>query len=111
MGDIAKAIQAANLGVTPMNDGRVVRVPIPELDEERRKEIVKVARRHAEDARVSVRNVRRDANDAIKKAAKANEISEDEQKQIEDEIQKVTDKFIVEIDKCTDAKTTEIMTV
>ena len=109
--EIEKAIMASDLGITPGNDGKVIRLVFPELTEERRKELVKDIKKKAENAKVAVRNVRRDANDAIKKAAKANEISEDEQKQIEDEIQKVTDKFIVEIDKCTDAKTTEIMTV
>src|SRR5574344_1185176 len=76
--EIEKAILAANLGVTPRNDGRVIRVPIPELNEERRKEIVKVARRESEDARVSIRNVRRDANDAIKSLQKGSKISEDD---------------------------------
>jgi len=109
--EIEKAIMASDLGITPGNDGKVIRLVFPELTEERRKELVKDIKKKAENAKVAVRNVRRDANDAIKKAAKASEISEDEQKQIEDEIQKVTDKFIVEIDKCTDAKTTEIMTV
>ena len=109
--EIEKAILASDIGITPGNDGKVIRLVFPELTEDRRKELVKDIKKKAEAAKVAVRNVRRDANDAIKKAAKASEISEDEQKQIEDEIQKVTDKFIVEIDKCTDAKTTEIMTV
>jgi ribosome recycling factor len=111
LGDIAKAIQAANLGVTPMNDGRVVRVPIPELDEERRKEIVKVARRHAEDARVSVRNVRRDANDAIKALQKDGKISEDERDQSLTKIQKETDATIAKIDADLKAKEAEVMAV
>ena len=109
--EIEKAILASDIGITPGNDGKVIRLVFPELTEDRRKELVKDIKKKAEAAKVAVRNVRRDGNDAIKKAAKANEISEDEQKQIEDEIQKVTDKFIAEIDKCTDAKTAEIMTV
>ena len=109
--EIEKAILASDIGITPGNDGKVIRLVFPELTEDRRKELVKDIKKKAEAAKVAVRNVRRDANDAIKKAAKASEISEDEQKQIEDEIQKVTDKFVAEIDKCTDAKTAEIMTV
>ena len=109
--EIEKAILASDIGITPGNDGKVIRLVFPELTEDRRKELVKDIKKKAEAAKVAVRNVRRDANDAIKKAAKASEISEDEQKQIEDEIQKITDKFIAEIDKCTEAKTAEIMTV
>ena len=109
--EIEKAILASDIGITPGNDGKVIRLVFPELTEDRRKELVKDIKKKAENAKVAVRNVRRDANDAIKKAAKANEISEDEQKQIEDEIQKLTDKFVADIDKCTEAKTTEIMTV
>ena len=109
--EIEKAILASDIGITPGNDGKVIRLVFPELTEDRRKELVKDIKKKAEAAKVAVRNVRRDANDAIKKAAKASEISEDEQKQIEDEIQKLTDKFVAEIDKSTEAKTTEIMTV
>lgn len=109
--EIEKAILASDIGITPGNDGKVIRLVFPELTEDRRKDLVKDIKKKAENAKVAVRNVRRDANDAIKKAAKGNEISEDEQKQIEDEIQKLTDKFIAEIDKCTEAKTAEIMTV
>ena len=109
--EIEKAILASDIGITPGNDGKVIRLVFPELTEDRRKELVKDIKKKAEAAKVAVRNVRRDGNDVIKKAAKANEISEDEQKQIEDEIQKVTDKFVAEIDKCTEAKTAEIMTV
>lgn len=109
--EIEKAILASDIGITPGNDGKVIRLVFPELTEDRRKDLVKDIKKKAENAKVAVRNVRRDANDAIKKAAKGNEISEDEQKQIEDEIQKLTDKMIAEIDKCTEAKTAEIMTV
>lgn len=109
--EIEKAILASDLGLTPGNDGKVIRLIFPELTEDRRKELVKDVKKKAENAKVAVRNVRRDANDAIKKAAKASEISEDEQKTIEDEIQKMTDKYIDLIDKETEAKSKEIMTV
>lgn len=109
--EIEKAILASELGLTPSNDGKVIRLIFPELTEDRRKELVKDVKKKAENAKVAVRNVRRDANDAIKKAAKASEISEDEQKTIEDEIQKTTDKYIDLIDKETEAKSKEIMTV
>lgn len=109
--EIEKAILASDIGITPGNNGKVIRLVFPELTEERRKDLVKDIKKKCENAKVAVRNVRRDANDAIKKAAKGNEISEDEQKQIEDEIQKMTDKFIADIDKCTDAKVSEVMTV
>lgn len=109
--DIEKAILTSDLGLTPSNDGKVIRLVFPELTEERRKELVKDVKKKAENAKVAIRNVRRDANDAIKKAAKASEISEDEQKLIEDEIQKVTDKFVVEVDKAMEDKSKEILTV
>lgn len=109
--EIEKAIIASDLGITPGNDGKVIRLVFPELTEDRRKELVKDIKKKSENSKVAVRNIRRDANDTIKKAAKANEISEDEQKLMEDEIQKLTDKFIAEIDKCTDAKSSEVMTV
>ena len=109
--EIEKAILASDIGITPGNDGKVIRLVFPELTEERRKDLVKDIKKKAENAKVAVRNIRRDANDAIKKAAKGNEISEDEQKQIEDEIQKMTDKFVADIDKSTEAKVAEIMTV
>ncbi len=109
--DIEKAILAANLGVTPMNDGRVIRVPIPELNEERRKEIVKVARRHAEDGRVSIRNVRRDANELVKTLQKDAKISEDQRDQALARIQKETDAHIARIDGELKAKESEVMAV
>lgn len=109
--DIEKAIMQSDLGLTPNNDGKVIRLVFPELTEDRRKELVKDVKKKAENSKVAIRNVRRDANDAIKKASKANEISEDEQKQIEDEIQKVTDKFIAEIDKAMEDKSKEVLTV
>lgn len=109
--EIEKVIINSELGLTPSNDGKVIRLVFPELTEDRRKELVKDIKKKSENAKVAVRNIRRDANDAIKKAAKASEISEDEQKTIEDEIQKMTDKFIADIDKKTDDKTNEILTI
>ena len=109
--EIEKAILASDLGLTPSNDGKVIRLVFPELTEERRKELVKDIKKKGENAKVAIRNIRRDANDAIKKAQKANEISEDVQAQIEDEIQKMTDKFVADIDKMTDDKSKEVMTV
>ena len=109
--DIQKAIQSSDLGINPQNDGKVIRLVFPELTEDRRKELAKDVKKKAENAKVAIRNIRRDANDVIKKAAKASEISEDEQKQIEDEIQKLTDKFIADIDKVMEEKSKEIMTI
>ena len=111
LGDIAKAILAANLGVTPVNDGRVVRVPIPELSEERRKDLAKVAKREAEEARVAVRNVRRDANDAIKALQKSGGISEDERDRGLETAQKNTDACIAKVDAEFKAKEAEIMAI
>ena len=109
--DIEKAILASDIGLTPANDGKVIRLVFPELTEDRRKELVKDVKKKGENAKVAVRNVRRDANDTIKKENKANEISEDEQKQLEDKIQKLTDKFVAMIDDAVEAKSAEVMTV
>ena len=109
--EIEKAILTADLGLTPNNDGKVIRLTFPELTEERRKELVKDVKKKGESAKVAIRNIRRDANDMIKKKQKANEISEDEQKQLEDRIQKLTDKFVTEIDKAISNKPDEVMTV
>ncbi|MDE7326740.1 MAG: ribosome recycling factor [Lachnospiraceae bacterium] len=109
--EIEKAILASDLGLTPSNDGKLIRLVFPELTEDRRKELAKDVKKKAENAKVAVRNIRRDANDVIKKAEKAGEISEDEQKDIEDEIQKMTDKYIDLIDKEAETKSKEIMTV
>ncbi|NCC50712.1 MAG: ribosome recycling factor [Spartobacteria bacterium] len=108
---IEKAIMAANIGVTPMNDGRVIRVPIPELSEERRKELIKVAKRTSEDQRVAIRNVRREANDQIKALQKGGKITEDERDSALEDIQKSTDEYIGQIDKSLAAKETDIMEV
>ena len=102
---------ASDLGLTPANDGKVIRLVFPELTEERRKELVKDVKKKGEETKVAIRNIRRDANDAVKKEAKANEISEDDQKQLEDKIQKLTDGYVKKIDQAIDAKSTEVMTV
>lgn len=109
--DIEKAILSSDLGLTPANDGKVIRLVFPELTEERRKELVKDVKKKGEEAKVAIRNIRRDANDAVKKEAKANEISEDEQKQLEDKIQKLTDQYVAKIDKAIEGKSNEVMTV
>ncbi len=109
--DIVKAILAANLGVTPQSDGRLIRIPIPELSEERRKEIFKVAKRLAEEARVAIRNVRRDANDTLKKMQKEGKITEDERDHGLTDVQKATDSHIGTIDTELKNKETEVMAV
>ena len=107
--DIEKAILASDIGITPGNDGKVIRLMFPELTEDRRKELAKDIKKKGEEAKVAIRNIRRDANDTIKKAGK--EISEDEVKKMETDAQKMTDKFIEDIDKTAADKTKEIMTV
>ena len=108
--DIEKAIMASDVGITPSNDGNVIRLVFPELTEERRKDLVKEVKKKGEEGKVAIRNIRRDGNDSLKKLAKT-EISEDEIKQLEDVLQKTTDKFIKEIDKLVEAKSKEILTV
>lgn len=108
---IEKAILQSDLGLNPNNDGKVIRLVLPELTEERRKELAKEVKKKGEGAKVAVRNIRRDANDAVKKANKANEISDDEQEGLEDDIQKLTDKYIAKIDAEIERKTKEILTV
>lgn len=109
--EIEKAIINSDLGLTPSNDGKVIRLTFPELTEERRKELVKDIKKKAESAKVAVRNIRRDANELFKKQNKASEISEDEFKRLEDDVQKITDRYIVEIDKVMEDKSKEILTV
>lgn len=109
--EIEKAILTSDLGLNPTNDGKTIRLVFPELTEDRRKELVKDVKKKGEASKVAIRNIRRDANDAFKKLNKANEISEDELKQLEDEAQKLTDKYIAEIDKAIDTKSKEILTV
>lgn len=108
--EIEKAIQTSDIGINPSNDGSVIRLVFPELTEERRKDLAKEVKKKAEDAKVAVRNIRRDGNDAFKKLGKT-EISEDEIKQLEEELQKLTDRFVKDIDVAMEAKTKEIMTV
>ena len=108
---IEKAILASDVGITPTNDGKVIRLVFPELTEDRRKELAKDVKKKAEDAKVAVRNIRRDGNDALKKLGKSSEVSEDEVKQLEEQLQKLTDKFVKEIDVLMEAKSKEIMTV
>lgn len=109
--DIEKAILASDLGITPMNDGKVIRLVFPQLTEERRKEMAKQIAKYGEDAKVAIRNVRRDANDATKAAKKKSEMTEDEVKASDKAVQDLTDRFIKEVDKMTEAKTKEIMEI
>lgn len=108
---IEKAILTSDLGINPTNDGKCIRLVFPELTEERRKDLAKDVKKKGENAKVAVRNIRRDANDALKKMGKNSDISEDEIKDMEDDVQKMTDKYIAEIDKAVADKTKEIMTV
>ncbi len=108
--DIERAILVSDLGLNPTNDGKVIRLVFPELTEERRKDLAKDIKKKGENTKVAIRNIRRDANDTFKKLAKS-EISEDEIKGLEDDAQKITDKYIAEIDKAVETKTKEILTV
>ena len=108
---IEKAILASDLGITPTNDGTSIRLVFPELTEERRKDLVKDIKKKGEAAKVAVRNVRRDANDTLKKMEKSTDITEDERKEGEEKIQKMTDKYVAKIDKSVENKSKEIMTV
>ena len=109
IGPVEKAIRNAGLGINPVTDGQMIRLPIPDLTEERRKELAKLASQYAEKARIAVRNVRRDGNDALKTDEKKHEISEDERKRAETEVQKMTDDTIKEIDAVAHAKEQEIL--
>ena len=109
--EIEKAIMTSDLGINPTNDGKVVRLLFPELTEERRKELAKDVKKKGESAKVAIRNIRRDANDSFKKLGKSADVSEDEIKELEDNAQKMTDKYIAEVDKAVEAKTKEILTV
>jgi ribosome recycling factor len=111
MGEIEKAIRAAGLGLNPMNDGKMIRIPIPPLTEERRKEMVKQVHKILEDHRTAIRNIRRDGNDAIKKSTKDKKITEDEERRALDEIQKLTDDEIKKMEEMSKAKEKELMTV
>ena len=107
---IEKAIQTSELGINPTNDGSAIRLVFPELTEERRKDLVKDVKNKGEGAKVAIRNIRRDGNDALKKL-KGSEVSEDEIKDMEEELQKVTDKFVKKVDEAVEAKSKEVMTV
>jgi len=109
--EIEKAILKSDLGLTPMNDGKMIRINIPVLTEERRKQLVKVVRKRAEEAKVAVRNIRRDTNDELKKLEKDKHLSEDDVKKEQEEIQKITDSFIKKIDEIVEHKEKEIMEV
>ena len=109
--EIEKAISMSDIGINPTNDGKVIRLVFPELTEERRKELVKDVKKKGEAAKVAIRNIRRDANDTLKKANKNNEITEDELKDQQDKVQKATDKHIKTIDGMIDKKSQEILTV
>ena len=108
---IEKAIQASDLGINPQNDGSVLRITFPPLTEERRKDLSKQIRKMGEESKVAIRSIRRDANDTFKSMKKKNELTEDDQKDLEKELQKLTDNFIKEIDNLADAKEKEIMEV
>ncbi|MBQ3491112.1 MAG: ribosome recycling factor [Oscillospiraceae bacterium] len=109
--DIQKAIQSSELGINPQNDGRVLRLIFPQLTEERRKELTKQVKKYAEDAKVAMRNIRRDGMDYVKKLKKNNEITEDEQKKAEKDLQDLLDKFIKKVDVALEAKEKELMAI
>ena len=111
LGAIEKAIRSADLGLNPMNDGKIVRVPVPPLTEERRKDMVKHLHKYLEDHRTAIRNVRRDGNDAIKKAMKDKKITEDEEKRALDDLQKLTDDEIKKMEELSKSKEKEVMTL
>jgi ribosome recycling factor len=108
---IEKAILNSDLGLNPATAGTVIRVPMPPLNEERRKELIKVVRNEAETARVSIRNLRRDANAELKELLKGKQITEDEERRLIDEVQKITDKFVAEVDQLTTAKESDLMAI
>lgn len=108
---IEKAIREADLGLNPSSQGDLIRVPTPPLNEERRKEMVKLVKTEAEDAKIAIRNIRRDANETLKKLVKDKECSEDDERRAQDEIQKLTDKFVADVDKQVVDKEKEVMTV
>ena len=111
VGEVEKAILKSELGLTPMNDGKIIRINVPPLTEERRRDLVKVIKKKAEEAKVAVRNIRRDANEMVKDLKKEKEISEDDQFRAQDEIQKITDEFISNIDSVYNTKETEVLEI
>lgn len=108
---IEKALQKSDLGLTPVNDGKIIRINMPPLTEDRRKELAKVAKKYTEEAKVALRNIRRDANDSLKKLEKDKTISEDEHKKAQDNVQKLTDSYVVKADQKLAAKEKEIMEI
>ena len=108
---IEKAIRESDLGLNPSTQGEIIRVPMPALTEERRKELTKVVKSEAEDAKIAIRNIRRDANESVKKLVKDKIVSEDDERRSQEEIQKITDRYIADVDKLTQEKDKEIMTV
>jgi ribosome recycling factor len=111
VGPVEKAIRDADLGLNPSTNGDVIRVPMPMLTEERRRDLIKVVRTEAESAKVAVRNIRRDANEQLKKLLKEKSVSEDEERRAQEDVQKATDKYVVEIDKALQAKEADLMAV
>jgi ribosome recycling factor len=111
VGAIEKAIRESDLGLNPATQGELIRVPTPPLTEERRKEMVKLVKTEAEDAKIAVRNIRRDANEGLKKLLKDKAISEDDERRAQDDVQKLTDRFVAEIDKLVAEKEKEVLTV
>ena len=111
LGEIEKAILMSDVGITPTNDGKAIRLNFPELTEERRKELAKDVKKRGEEAKVAVRNIRRDANDFVKKQNKAGDLNDDEAKDYEEDVQKMTDKYVKQIDEAVETKSKEIMTV
>jgi ribosome recycling factor len=111
IGKVEKAIRDGDLGLNPATNGDMIRVPMPMLTEERRRDLIKVVRTEAEDAKIALRNVRRDSNDALKKLTKDKEISEDDERRAQDDIQKLTDRYVIEVDKLLQLKETELMAV
>ena len=110
-GEIEKAIQKSDLGLNPVNDGKIIRINIPPLTEERRKELVKVAKKYAEEAKIAIRNVRRDANETLKKKKNDKELTEDEMHRGQDKVQKITDSFVQKVDEVLKKKEKEIMEI
>jgi ribosome recycling factor len=111
IGPIEKAIRDSDLGLNPATNGDLIRVPMPMLTEERRRDLIKVVKSEGEDAKIAVRNIRRDANEQLKKLLKDKEVGEDEERRAQDEVQKLTDRFVAEIDKALQAKETDLMAV
>lgn len=109
--NIEKAILQSDLGVNPSNDGKIIRIIIPQLTEERRKDLIKIVKKTAEDSKIALRNERRNANDKLKKMEKENELTEDELRDAQDEVQKITDKFIKNVDELADKKEQDVMEV